>query len=1159
MRKWNLLLLLLFAGIAAVCQNYPVAVDDFYNCIAGETITLKPLDNDVDPEGMDLVILSVDGLHTYNDTIIYFSSNRADVGTTTYTYYACQKGNEFNYSNPATITITVEGETYEPPVAVNDYYEIPVNSTMSFNVSENDIDPEGDIADAYLSQWRLRKFELGYSDEQGDIITYSSYSTIGIDSAFYTIRSSTSNLEDTGWVFINVTDGTPEVIAMDDYYTANAGYEITVNPLENDTPAECEIEELVDDHQSRFKIKYNELIFSPECTFEGIDSIDYIIKYEDNGLEKYDRATAYVEVAPFEDFPIANEDHLIVPAYETVSLAVLENDVYDGEVTFDVSCYGNEDVDCYASGNELFFIAREITNTPLKIRYRIVRAGNDLIYSPWTNIIIEVTENNILPVAVADSVEIYDMETGILTGFLDNDIDPEGYELQLFLVHGSAGNMNLEIVGKDSIRYSPEMTDGEYSGGTYSCQYINQRVEQTSIKSNIGQIYVKVIPQEEAPVAHPDTLYISEIHNYTVNVLDNDDFKDLTPTNIELVFMVGQKHMVVNVKDLSLEVSPSLGYTGWESINYIVTLDDGSKVYGTLAVFLDTEKTQKAFLDANQITAIFNSNGINFQDHNTTFYNDPYSFYEYEGFSFLCSEVTMVNAFTNSTFWITGTSESGYNHFSGDTYLMGTGGGAHDFQPGPISDHYDNDFKKRYVRVWKLDRGMIANHVNNYQNSGYEMPDEIRTWPGNGDVGNNEAEQLAPYYDSNENGAYDPENGDYPLIRGDQSIFFILNDDTDHTASQGMRLKTEVHVMAYAFNTSEDETLNNTILVHYDVFNRSERDYDDTYFGILSNSYLQNIRQNLFGTDVALTSCFFYSPSEYGQAPAASTTILGGPLLESDGVDNPLGECDEGITGSGFGDGLLDNERLGLMTSVEPNYFYNSWWKNTEEKSKVLAEDRSLLMKAIGMDYDGRHHLSYGGNGFASGGAYGPDCRYMYPWESDPCNYGLEGEEPNGPKEWKDSFEGARSGLTSAGPFTFEAGSKEEFDIAYVYAFDPDDNSDTPSVNLLKQRIADLLQKRDNGEIYPYFITETGIQESPQEIKEALIYPSPAQNNITVRAELKNSASYNIFSSTGACVMSGTLSSGLNHPLSVNQFNTGIYIIKIENNNTQFTGKFIVR
>jgi len=37
-----------------------------------------------------------------------------------------------------------------------------------------------------------------------------------------------------------------------------------------------------------------------------------------------------------------------------------------------------------------------------------------------------------------------------------------------------------------------------------------------------------------------------------------------------------------------------------------------------------------------------------------------------------------------------------------------------------------------------------------------------------------QSEKIAPFYDNNNDGIYDPMAGDYPQIKGDQALFFCI-------------------------------------------------------------------------------------------------------------------------------------------------------------------------------------------------------------------------------------------------------------------------------------------------------------------------------------------------------------------------------------------------
>src|SRR5690606_31572910 len=109
-----------------------------------------------------------------------------------------------------------------------------------------------------------------------------------------------------------------------------------------------------------------------------------------------------------------------------------------------------------------------------------------------------------------------------------------------------------------------------------------------------------------------------------------------------------------------------------------------------------------------------------------------------------------------------------------------------DFIPGPIMDsiQYASQIPQ-WNRVWKVDRYDVLNHINFFNQPGYSIPQVFLDWPAHGNTLLGQATNLAPYFDYNNNGIYDPTNGDYPLVPGDQCVYYIFNDDTVHTESGG--------------------------------------------------------------------------------------------------------------------------------------------------------------------------------------------------------------------------------------------------------------------------------------------------------------------------------------------------------------------------------------
>ena len=82
------------------------------------------------------------------------------------------------------------------------------------------------------------------------------------------------------------------------------------------------------------------------------------------------------------------------------------------------------------------------------------------------------------------------------------------------------------------------------------------------------------------------------------------------------------------------------------------------------------------------------------------------------------------------------------------------------YTEGTINNNY-SAFRPNLHKISKAD---ITFHLQNYSTTGYQMPRSVKNWPAIGRVDYGEFPDQAPFVDANNNGCYDPENGDYPSI-----------------------------------------------------------------------------------------------------------------------------------------------------------------------------------------------------------------------------------------------------------------------------------------------------------------------------------------------------------------------------------------------------------
>lgn len=651
------------------------------------------------------------------------------------------------------------------------------------------------------------------------------------------------------------------------------------------------------------------------------------------------------------------------------------------------------------------------------------------------------------------------------------------------------------------------------------------------------------------PIAVNDTTMAKLGEFVTIKVIDND----YSPEGLS--FKVLQAPAAHSFTDstityfLNYDKFYNFNHTYWGS-PYVIIDENGQSgsqseamVYIAIInnVYYDT-------LDINNIRTTINAYNNQFWD------GDGLPFFEYP-------KGSGKHTVFNQTIWIGGIDENDQLKLAAERYQqIGL-----DFWPGPISFDgnnlgVDTSTAIEWHRVWKLNAEEVIYHKLHYNNPGYEPIENIETWPAHGDPELNQSNFLAPFIDINGDSIYDPYSGDYPLIRGDQCIFFICNDYREHTESEGKKLGVEIHGMAYEFDRTQTDPMSNTVFLSYKVFNRSPQSLKNTFIGLFCDFDIGYPYDDFVGCDISRGAYFGYNgndidgnnqPEAYGiNPPAQGIVVLGGPYVDPNGIDDNDGECDESITGVGFGDGVVDNERYGMTKFV---YFNNNAGIQGDPES---AEEYYNYMKAIWKDGTA---MEYGGNAHISSGAYGPACNFMFPGLSDPCFWGTNREEPYGPVDWTEEFAGNkpfdRRGLSVMGPFTFKPHAMQKVDLAFVTA--RGENGPQSSVDLLKEYIDEVKQEYFKDTDY-FGYQWLGKEEKKLEKQALKVYPNPAKDEIQLQYHTEVKTIYFMLNDAfGRIVKEGEMPATGSLKISIGELENGVYILSIIDQKKAYSTKIL--
>jgi hypothetical protein len=293
--------------------------------------------------------------------------------------------------------------------------------------------------------------------------------------------------------------------------------------------------------------------------------------------------------------------------------------------------------------------------------------------------------------------------------------------------------------------------------------------------------------------------------------------------------------------------------------------------------------------------------------------------------------------------------------------------------------------------------------------------------------------------------------------------------------------------------------------------------------------------------------------------------ILGGATMDNDNLDNPAGGCDASINGMNFGDGIVDNERLG-MTGF--SYYGSNNMARSNAPQFAIEYYNYLTGK-----WKDNSPLLYGGTGHINDpNTAGPACKFAYPGASDPLNWGTNCEFPNGGFNqngyyWDEAtvgnYPGDRATVGITGPFTFEPGEKQSVDIAYVYARDFDPNDEKQAIDIMNQRIDTIRNRVVNGKIIYLPSYSVDVSEYHLEQIDFPVFPNPASGdfiNVDLRkAGIAGEMYFEIMDVTARRIQSGNLQSGKVQTLNVSGIRPGVYFLSIRHANLRSVQKLIIR
>ena len=170
-----------------------------------------------------------------------------------------------------------------------------------------------------------------------------------------------------------------------------------------------------------------------------------------------------------------------------------------------------------------------------------------------------------------------------------------------------------------------------------------------------------------------------------------------------------------------------------------------------------------------------------------------------------------------------------------------------------------------YKAWWSCTSGETTEGCDDILEPTNETLERIYNWPAHGDLSLEQSYYLAPYFDYNSDGTYNPDDGDYPIIKGCCAVYMIQNDAAQsHTYSNTDSLGIELHLMFYQYQTWD--YLNDVTFVDLKAINRSSMDYSNFLTSIMVDADIGMPTDDSFGCDSASNTMYFYNADNIDQS-----------------------------------------------------------------------------------------------------------------------------------------------------------------------------------------------------------------------------------------------------------------------------------------------------
>ncbi len=448
-----------------------------------------------------------------------------------------------------------------------------------------------------------------------------------------------------------------------------------------------------------------------------------------------------------------------------------------------------------------------------------------------------------------------------------------------------------------------------------------------------------------------------------------------------------------------------------------------------------------------------------------------------------------IHAIFSGGLWLSAIDENGQQRVSA---LMYKGQDDGDFIPGPLDENGEvvANYCQQFDRLWTVYGDEIEDFIDSfsdYESNGMldipvaDIPESILNWPGRNnphftDFPLPQNKALAPFWDQDTDGIYDPTRGDYPVINdrteayADQMIWSIFNDKGGHETWGGTALNMEIGMMIYAFHDFA-APVNNTVFVDYQLTYLGQERLDNVYFGQFLDVDLGAYDDDFIGCIPEYDLGFAYNGTANDREYGSEAPIIGMRFLK------------------GLGRYVGDDGRHAFVNNIGMSSFT---YQNNNFSPIGVPENPNHISHYLEGKWRNGEAMVKNGTG------YDPDNN------GEQTTYAFAGNPSESLPTWSectaDNEPADRRFIAASGPSFFHPNNKQYVRLAFNATFD---NSDDVCVDvnplIQNMEVVRLYSEHHIGHFADNFalpLTATALEPvmtANANITQIAAYPNPAQ------------------------------------------------------------------